>query len=155
MHHRCDFSLPDPLPNCLHGHTTFVQPHIIAVVNYPLANYQEQPSSPTNRNSCTCQPPFQCSVQQSWLIYSRNSGIKDVGHSPLPHSSRTNLVWPCPQTLRVLCVLRGSGYAGLVSVLNSISFTHTHTHTHKCKNANFLAAARRSRAPGRARMPVH
>ena len=43
--------------------------------------------------------PFQCQVQQSWLISGRNSGIKEVEHSPLPHSSRTNLVWSCPQTL--------------------------------------------------------
>ncbi len=38
-----------------------------------------------------------------------------------------------------------------VSLDNDQTYTHTHTHT----NANSLAAARRSRAPGGARMHVH
>ncbi len=33
-----------------------------------------------------------------------NSGIREVGHSPLPHCSRTNL-GPCPQTLLISCVM--------------------------------------------------
>ncbi len=116
---------PDPLPNHYSGNRSgdiAIQicsaAHIlrwsITVSKLPgIALLNHTPSSTTTRNSSLCQPPFHRQVWPSWLICGINSGIKEVGHSPLPHSSRTNLVWPCPQTLRALCALCGSGSARL------------------------------------------
>ncbi len=61
----CSPAQPDPVPNRYagewvwgHGHTKFVLLHIYDGGQLPLANYREQPSSTTNRNSCAYQPPF-------------------------------------------------------------------------------------------------
>ncbi len=47
-----------------------------------------------------------------------------MGHSPFPHSSRTNLLWPCPQTLRTLA-------ATWVWLCQTKPPSHTYTHTLK------------------------
>ena len=90
--------------------TSCTQTHVMAIPNLfchiycggqlPLTNYRENsPPQPQIEISLSVSHPLQRQVQQSWIICGRNSGIKEVGHSPLPHS-RTNLVWPCPQILR-------------------------------------------------------
>ena len=98
----CSPAQPDPVPNRYAGNGSgdMAIPNLFCHTYITAVNYRQQITGieiPVHISH-----PFQSQVQQSQLICGRNSGIKEVGHSLLPHSSRTNLVWPCLQTLHAL-----------------------------------------------------
>ncbi len=120
----CSPAQPDPVPNRYAGNGSgdMAIPNLFCHTYMMAVNYRQQitensPPQPQIEIPVHISHPFQSQVQQSWLICGRNSGIKEVGHSPLPHSSRTHLVWPCPQTLRALCMLCGSRYARVLQLM--------------------------------------